>query len=127
MQKTKQPYKDIDDYTETFPPEVQEKLGQIRALVKKIAPEAVEVISYGIPTFDLNGKHLMHYAAYKSHVAIYPFPTGIAQFKDEAEQHGYKTSTGTIQFPLNKPLPMEFIHRIIEFRLLDNPQRYGRS
>lgn len=92
-----------EDYIAGFPTSVQKILGQIRALIKDLVPEAEETISYGIPTFKLNG-NLVHYAAYKSHIGFYPGASGVEHFKDKCT--GYKVSKGTIQFPLNQfPTP----------------------
>jgi uncharacterized protein YdhG (YjbR/CyaY superfamily) len=105
----------IDDYIAEFPPDTQKVLQEVRALIKQHAPDAVETMSYAIPTFDLNGKHLVHYAGYAKHVGFYPTPSGIAAFKDEIS--GYKSSTGAVQFPLAEPLPHDLVRRMVEFRV----------
>lgn len=109
------PAPDIDTYTADFAPEVQERMEQIRALVHKLAPEATEAISYGIPTFDLNGSHLVHYAGFAKHIGLYPTPTGMSEFAEELSH--YKTGKGSAQFPHDKPLPMDLIERIVRFRI----------
>lgn len=106
---------DIDTYTADFAPEVQGRLEQIRALVHKLAPEATETISYGIPTFDLNGTHLVHYAGFAKHVGLYPTPTGMTEFAEELSR--YKTGRGSVQFPHDRPLPMDLIEQIVRFRI----------
>ena len=106
----------IDEYIAEFPPDTQARLKQVRTLVRDTAPEdAVETISYAIPTFDLRGKHLVHFAGYDRHVGFYPAPTGMEAFKKDFE--GYKTGKGSVQFPLDQPLPTELIRRIVEFRV----------
>jgi len=108
----------IDEYIAGFPPETQKVLGEVRGLVREIAPEATETISYAIPTFDLGGKHLVHFAGYERHVGLYPAPSGMVEF--EAELVPYKQGKGSVQFPLDKPLPVDLIRRIVEFRVAEN-------
>ena len=108
-------YKTIDEYIKMFPIEVRKILKKIRILIKNDAPEAEEAIKYQMPTFVLNGKNLIHFAAYEHHVGIYPTPSGIEEFKSELTQ--YKTSKGAIQFPLDKPIPYDLIKRITKFRV----------
>lgn len=107
----------IDAYIAEFPPEVQRSLEQMRQLVREMAPEATETIAYAIPTFDLNGKHLVHFAAFKNHVGLYPTPSGMVAFADELAT--YKSGKGSAQFPLGEPLPMDLIRRIVEFRIAE--------
>lgn len=107
----------FEQYTITFPEEIREKLQKIRALVKKIAPEAEEKISYGMPAFTLHGM-LLYFAAHTKHIGFYPFTTAIEAFRDELKD--YKTAKGSIQFPNNKPLPVKLISQIIEFRVAEN-------
>lgn len=90
-------------------------LTNVRNLIQKTAPAATEAISYGIPTFKLNGKNLVHFAAYKTHFAFYPASEAIEVFKKDLVD--FETSKGTIRFPLNKPLPMDLIKKITEFRV----------
>lgn len=108
----------IDEYIAGFPAETQRALAEIRALVKSTAPNATETISYAIPTFDLNGRHLVHFAGYAKHIGFYPIPTGIEAFKDELEP--YKQGKGSVQFPLDQPLPVDLIRRVVEFRVKEN-------
>lgn len=100
----------IDEYIGGFPEDVQEKLGKIREIVQTAAPKATEKISYGIPTFYLNG-NLVHFAAYEKHIGFYPGSSPISEFASDLE--GYETSKGTIRFPLDKPLPLELIRKIV--------------
>jgi len=107
----------IDEYIASFPAEVQAKLHQLRAVIKAAAPNAGEKISYRMPTFTLKG-NLVHFAAYKNHIGFYPAPTGTEAFK--AELAVYETSKGAVQFPINQPLPLELVRRMVEFRVTEN-------
>jgi len=107
-------YKAIDEYIKSFPADVQVILQTIRRIVREAAPEAVEAISYGIPTFKLGG-NLVHFSAYKHHIGFYPTPSGIEQF--EAELATYKSSKGAVQFPLDRPVPYDLVKRIVIFRV----------
>ncbi len=106
---------DIDDYISRFPDDVRKILTKIRSTVKKAAPKAVESISYQIPTFKVDGKALVYFAAYAKHVSVYPAPRNETEFKDELKY--YKGGKGTVQFPLDSPIPYELISRIVKFRL----------
>lgn len=106
----------VDDYIACFPSEVQEILNQIRATIRKAAPQAKEIINYKIPTYSLNG-NLVHFAAYKKHIGFYPSPSAIAKFKDKLEN--YHTAKGSIQFPLNKEIPYQLISDIVKFRVAE--------
>ncbi len=108
----------IDEYIADFPPETRQVLEEMRELIRSSAPEATETISYAIPTFDLNGRHLVHFAGYKHHVGFYPVPSGIEAFKEELTP--YKSGKGSAQFPLGKPIPEDLIRRIVEFRVEEN-------
>lgn len=107
----------IDEYIGTFPQEIQTLLEQVRATIRQAAPEAEEAIRYAMPTFILNG-NLVHFAAYKNHVGFYPTPSGIEAFKKELS--GYKGAKGSVQFPLDKPMPLELISEIVKFRVYEN-------
>jgi uncharacterized protein YdhG (YjbR/CyaY superfamily) len=108
----------IDEYIAGFPPETQKVLEELRALVKASAPDATETISYAIPTFDLNGRHLVHFAGYARHIGFYPIPSALGVFKEELKP--YKIGKGSAQFPLGQPLPTDLIRRIVEFRVEEN-------
>jgi uncharacterized protein YdhG (YjbR/CyaY superfamily) len=99
---------------------VQELLQKMRDTIKTAAPEAEEAIKYGIPTFLLNG-NLVHFGGYKSHIGFYPAPKGIEAFKEETAQ--YEGGKGTLQFPIDKPLPLDLVTRIVKFRVQDNLER----
>jgi len=107
----------IDDYIALYPPEIQQILAAIRATIREVVPEAGEKIGYGIPTFTLNG-NLVHFGAFKDHISFFPAPSGIEQFRTELA--GYKLSKGTIQFPLDQPIPYDLIRRITQFRREEN-------
>lgn len=115
MSKDNPKFLDIDDYISQFPLEVQEILEKIRSIVKEVAPEATEGISYGIPTFYLNGKYFIYFAAWKKHISIYPIPNGSDEFNKEIEKYAF--AKGTLKFPLNKPIPYDLIKRIVEVKL----------
>lgn len=105
----------IDEYIAEFGGETQRVLQEMRDLIRASAPEASETISYAIPTFDLNGQHLVHFAGFKSHIGFYPTGKGAAAFEEEFK--GYKTGKGSVQFPLDRPLPRDLIRRVVEFRV----------
>jgi len=111
----------IDEYIAEFPADTQRVLGELRALIHELAPDATETISYAIPTFDLGGKHLVHFAGYEKHVGLYPAPSGMEAFKEDLK--AYKTGKGSVQFPLDEPLPVELVRRIVEFRLGETAKR----
>jgi uncharacterized protein YdhG (YjbR/CyaY superfamily) len=104
----------IDEYTATFPDRTRILLEQVRAAIKQVAPEATETICYGIPTFQLDGKDLDHYGGFTSHIGFYATPDGHEEF--EAELSAYKRGKGSVQFPLDKPLPLDLIRRIAQYR-----------
>lgn len=107
----------IDEYIASFPKDVQKILKEIRATIKKAAPEAEEAIKYAIPTFVLNG-NLVHFAAFKNHIGFYPTPNGIEAFKKELAP--YASAKGSAQFPLDKPLPLGLITKIVKYRVKEN-------
>lgn len=109
---------DIDKYILQFPEEVQKILNQIRKIIKENVPEAEEMISYGMPGYKTNKKPLVYFAAYKNHIGFYATPTGHSEFKDALSK--YKQGKGSVQFPLDKPMPYELIERIVKFRAKEN-------
>ena len=112
--------KTIDEYIAACPKEVQGILEKVRATIRKAAPEAEETIDYQMPTFKLKG-NLVHFAAHKKHIGFYPTPSGIEKFKDEISV--YEWAKGSVQFPLDKPIPYDLIGRITEFRVKENLER----
>jgi uncharacterized protein YdhG (YjbR/CyaY superfamily) len=113
----KNTYTTIDEYIATFPKDIQTILQKIRAIIHKAAPQAEETINYQMPTFKLHG-NLVHFAAFKSHIGFYPVPSGIEKFKKELS--AYKGAKGSVQFPLDKPIPYGLIGRITKFRVKEN-------
>ena len=107
----------IDAYIAGFPEDVQAILQQIRRTIHETAPEATEAISYGMPTFKLHG-NLVHFGAFKSHIGFYPVPSGMEAFQDELA--AYKQGKGSVQFPLDKPMPLDLIRRIVDFRVQES-------
>ena len=112
--------KDFDEYIASYPEDIQEILEQLREAIKKAAPGAEEVISYGMPSYRQNGR-LIYFAAHKSHIGLYPMATGIAAFRNRLS--AYKWSKGTVQFPFDKPLPLGLITKIVKFRVKENLQK----
>ncbi len=111
--------KNVDEYIDNFPQSTRVILEQCRATIKEAAPQAIEVISYGMPAFKLNGI-LVWFAAYSKHIGFYPKASGIAVFKKELSI--YKNAKGSVQFPLDKPLPFKLITEIVKFRLAEDLQ-----
>jgi uncharacterized protein YdhG (YjbR/CyaY superfamily) len=112
--------KDIDEYIAAFPPDVQGILQKIRSTIQTAAPEAQETINYAIPTFTLHG-NLVHFAAFKKHIGFYPTPTGVEKFK--AELAAYEMAKGSVQFPLDEPIPYGLISEIVKYRVQENLAR----
>ena len=117
----KKPFTTIDGYISTFSAEIQAILENVRQAIQKAAPEAAETISYGIPTFNLNGKHLVFFAGWKHHLSLYPLPAGDEAFQQEISH--YKRAKGTIQFPLDKPIPYDLVEQIVTLLIKENPER----
>jgi len=108
----------IDEYIAGFPKDVQEILKKLRTTIKKAEPKAEEGISYKMPTFYLKGQYLIYFAAYKKHIGLYPVPSGDAEFNQELSK--YQSGKGTLQFPLDKPIPYQLIGQIVKARARDN-------
>lgn len=118
MERHKSGFRSIDEYIATFPEDIQALLEAIRTTIKAAAPEAEERISYQMPSFALNG-YLVYFAAWKKHIAFYPASSGVPEtFKDELSK--YEGTKGTLRFPLNEPLPLDLISRIVQFRVAEN-------
>jgi uncharacterized protein YdhG (YjbR/CyaY superfamily) len=109
---------EIDDYIDSFPEDVKYIMHQIRAIIKENAPDTVESISYGMPAYKTFGKPLVYFAGYKSHIGFYATPSGHQAFDIELSK--YKQGRGSVQFPLNQPIPYDLIGRIVEFRVSEN-------
>lgn len=110
----------IDEYIAGFPKEIQKKLHQIRETIRNAAPDAEEKISYAMPTYFLYG-NLVHFGAFKNHIGFYPIPTGIEAFQKALSN--YKVSKGSVQFPLDKPIPVDLIRKIVKFRVKENVEK----
>src|SRR5215208_1052409 len=110
--------KTIDEYIAGFPADVQEILQKVRGAIKKAAPKAEEAISYKMPTFNLNGQYLIYFAAYKKHIGLYPVPSGDEEFNKEIS--AYQAGKGTLQFPLDKPIPYKLVSKIVKIRTKEN-------
>ena len=120
MAEVKRQFKTMDEYINTFPESVQRILNELRQTIKDTAPEAEETINYGIPTFTLHG-NLVHFAAFENHIGFYPTPSGMEAFKKELSS--YKGAKGSVQFPIDRPLPLPLIRKIVEFRVKENLER----
>ena len=111
----------IDEYISTFPDDTQAILEKMRQAIQKAAPDAMETMSYGIPTFNLNGKHLVFFAGWKHHISLYPIPAGDAAFQQKIAH--YKRAKGTIQFPLDTPIPYDLVEKIVTLLMMENPEK----
>ena len=120
MMEDKLKPKNIDEYIAAFPEDVQVMLAELRATIQAAAPAAEEKISYQMPTFALNG-NLVHFAAFKNHIGLYPAPTGLEAFQEELSV--YKTGKGSVQFRIDQPLALDLIRKIVQYRVAENAQR----
>lgn len=121
MDKKMLPFSNVDEYIAQFPAEVQQRLHALRQAIREMAPDAREKISWDMPTFDYHG-NVVHFAAFKSHISLFPGADGVAAFLPRLEGEGYKLAKGTIQFPANKPLPLDLVREIVAFRVAQNVQ-----
>ena len=117
MDSKKNGINSIDEYIATFPKDIQKILQELRATIKAAAPDSEEKISYQMPTFFLNG-NLVHFAAFKKHIGFYPTPSGIEAFQKELSV--YDGAKGSVQFPIDEPMPLKLISRIVKFRVAEN-------
>ena len=120
MDSQKAGFTSIDEYIATFPAEIQAILQDIRATIQAAAPDATEKISYQMPTFALKG-NLVHFAAFKNHIGFYPTPSGVEAFNEEIAR--YQGAKGSIRFPLDEPMPLDLITRIVKMRVAENLQK----
>jgi len=120
MDSKKAGFTSIDEYIATFPKETQKILREIRTTIKAAAPDAEEKISYQMPTFFLNG-NLIHFAAFKNHIGLYPTPSGTEKFKKEISI--YQGAKGSIKLPIDEPMPLKLISKIVEFRVAENKKK----
>lgn len=112
--------KNIDEYSGTFPHEIQEILEEVRTTIQKAAPDAKEKISYSMPAFEQNGI-VVYFAAFKNHIGLYALPSGHEAFKEELSK--YKSGKGSVQFPLDQPIPYDLITKIVKFRVKENLEK----
>lgn len=115
-------YKSVDEYIQTFPKDTQIILENVRQVIIKNAPEAVESISYGMPAYKTYGKPLVYFAGYKKHIGFYATPTGHSEFSNELSV--YKQGKGSVQFPLDHPIPYWLIEQIVIFRVKENESKF---
>jgi uncharacterized protein YdhG (YjbR/CyaY superfamily) len=120
MDRNKSGFNSIDEYIANFPEDIQKILEELRAVIKASAPDAEEKISYQMPAFTLKG-NLVYFAAYKKHIGFYPTPSGIQAFKHELSV--YEGAKGSVKFPIDKPLPLELISKIVKFRVAENMKK----
>ena len=116
--------KSIDEYIERFPEETQQLLQKMRLTIRKAAPKAEESISYGMPTFRL-GRNRVYFAGFRNHIGFYPIPSGIEAFKKELSK--YKQGKGSVQFPIDEPLPLALVSRIVKFRMKQDACKKGKG
>jgi uncharacterized protein YdhG (YjbR/CyaY superfamily) len=113
--------KDVDQYIAGFPKEVQKVLEQVRETIRKAAPKAEETISYAIPAYTIHGAYLVYFAGFKNHIGFYPAAIGVDSFKKELS--AYKTGRGSVQFPLDKPMPLSLITKMVKYRIKINKEK----
>ena len=111
-------FKNVDEYIHNFPIKIQGKLKEMRTTIKQLAPKAEELISYGMPAYKLYGRPLVYFAGYKNHIGFYATPTGHSAFAKELLK--YKKGKGSVQFPIDEPLPLKLISKIVNFRMKEN-------
>ena len=125
MKNKKATFNSIDEYIGTFPEDIQKILKELRKTIKAAAPKAGERISYGIPTFTLNGKYLIYFAGWKNHISMYPIPTGTEAFNKQISK--YVDGKGTLKFPIDKPLPLKLITKIVKLKVAENLKRTDKK
>ncbi len=118
MGTPKSQFKTIDEYIATFPKNVQDVLQELRQVIRETAPKAEETISYGMPAFRLNGRILVYFAAWKNHIGFYPISSTIEAFKKEL--FTFKQAKGSVQFPLDQPIPFDLVKRMVRYRVKEN-------
>ena len=122
--KMERTFKNVDEYINSFPEKTRELLKQIRAAIKLAAPDAEEGITYGMPAYKTYGRPLVYFAGFSRHIGFYATPSGHSAFSDELSK--YRQGKGSVQFPLDKPVPLDLIARITEFRVIENAEKYKK-
>jgi uncharacterized protein YdhG (YjbR/CyaY superfamily) len=125
MKSTKTHFNSIDEYISTFPEDLQKILEELRSTIKAAAPDAGETISYNIPTFTLNGKYLIYFAGWKNHISLYPIPIGTDAFNKQVSK--YVEGKGTLKFPIDKPLPLKLITKIVKLKVAESRKRTDKK
>jgi uncharacterized protein YdhG (YjbR/CyaY superfamily) len=115
----------VDAYIAGFPAEVQERMQALRKTIRKVIPDAEESITYQIPTFKLNGKAVVYFAGFIKHIGFYPVPVGNPEFGDELA--AYASGKGTAKFPMNQPIPLNLVEKIVKFRVKENQAADARA
>lgn len=121
MKSNKVHFTSIDEYIGTFPKDIQKILEEVRATIKAVAPDAEETISYQIPAFKLNGMYIAHFSAWKNHIGMYPIPSGSEAFNKELSK--YKAAKSSLNFAIDKPMPLKLISKIVKLRIADNLEK----
>ena len=125
MKSKKASFSSIDEYIATFPEDTRQILEDLRSTIKGAAPDSKETISYNIPTFTLNGKYLIYFAGWKNHISIYPIPTGSEAFNKQISK--YAEGKGTLKFPIDKPLPLKLITKIVKLKVAESLKRTNKK
>ena len=125
MESNKVSYSSIDEYIAAFPKETQKLLEEMRSAIKASAPEVEEKISYQMPTFDLNGRHLVFFSALKHHIGLYPIPAGNKAFEKSISK--YKSAKSSLNFPMDQPLPLKLISKFVKLRVAENRKNAERK
>lgn len=118
-------YHSVEQYIESFPKDLQLLLNQVRAVIKKSAPKATESIAYGMPAYKTHGKPLVYFSGFKNHIGFYATPSGHEAFQKKLSE--YKQGKGSVQFPLNQPIPFDLIAQIVLFRVAENEQKFNNN
>ena len=125
MESNKVSYSSIDEYIAAFPKETQKLLEELRSAIKASAPEVEEKISYQMPTFDLDGRHLVFFSALKHHIGLYPIPAGNEAFEKSISK--YKSAKSSLNFPIDQPLPLKLISKFVKLRVTENRKTAERK
>jgi uncharacterized protein YdhG (YjbR/CyaY superfamily) len=125
MTSPKSNFAEVDKYINSFPEETQTILKKIRKMIADIIPQADQVISYGVPTFKINGKYVIYFAGYKNHISLYPASDELVENVKDAEK--YRVSKGTLKFKLSEPIPYDLIEKVVKFKVKERSENQGYS